>query len=178
MDGMCTRLCSSPTPSTHTYTLATLSSWFLLPSLLAAYHHHWAHAALLTAVSTVSYLHWNQYQPGSWRQRLDKLLATTTIVTHVLWGGVYTHPLPDIPVQSALALLALWYTTACHYPVGSWEGLWSHLMFRYFGLVGTMEYYVEWAVGGWEWVGLAGVFWGSGWMAVNKWGQMGRSKGV
>ncbi len=51
-------------------------------------------------------------------------------------------------------------------------------MFRYFGLVGTMEYYVEWAVGGWEWVGLAGVFWGSGWVAVNKWGQMGRSKGV
>jgi hypothetical protein len=95
---------------------------------------------LAPALALASWLHWHNYVDSGWRRRLDIVLSSLYIIIELT-------TLESIGVEDVgLRLIALvFFAMACLHPVGSLEGLVSHLTFRYVAWVFVMRTYVEMA---------------------------------
>ena len=93
---------------------------------------------LSPALALASWLHWHNYVESGWRRRLDIVLSLLYIIIEVA-------TLECIGVEDiGLRLIALvFFVRSCLHPVGSVEGLVSHLTFRYVAWVFVMHTYVD-----------------------------------
>ena len=129
------------TPSQHKSVLKHTSSFLLVPPYFhftqdeGIRKHLWI---LGTVLSIASYLHWSRFSLNGWRRKLDIVCATSYLILE------FQTTNQSLAVAVAVRFGSFcWFVNACMYPVGSLQGLVSHLMFRFLAWVAVMSVYLD-----------------------------------
>ena len=131
----------------HTTCLSSTSLWILGPALLAYRASLNMNALLFVIACSMSMVHWTWYKIYSIRFWLDILCANVSLFYHVAGNGMKTPTTIELIVVASGSCIAFY--TACSYPLGSWQGLMSHVTFRYFCYWGMMLCYIAFNVTAW-----------------------------
>ena len=129
------------TKNIHYKCLSSTSIWILVPGFLCLYNKLYINTLLFVFTCLFSILHWTWYNVNSIRHNLDIFFATTMIIYHSL--DLIQNFSNNYFLIFLIANALLFFNLACYYPVGTYKGLISHLLFRYFAYWYVLLNYVK-----------------------------------
>lgn len=128
------------TEESHKTCLSTTSIWIMYPCIISYKNNLWIHVNLFTITCAASMIHWSWYKKDGFHHMFDIVCAHCTIIFHICGYGLR---IPNIYLLGLILLgIIYFYNLACSYPIGTYNGLVNHLLFRYLCFWGATICYI------------------------------------